>query len=88
VRDRLPSLGKHFRQRLVTQKVMSWLRSGNLPAILARMAAKLSCPAAHDLGMRSVSHDSIAVSAAIITGSTAHNVSSKSKLKTPAVHSL
>jgi len=29
-----------------------------------------------------LSHDSIAASAAIITGSTGHNVSSKSKLKT------
>jgi hypothetical protein len=33
-------------------------------------------------GCRSVSHDSIAASAAVITGSTAHKVSSKSKLKT------
>src|ERR1700728_1176784 len=62
---------------------MSWPRSGNRPAILARMARTDSAVRPRMIcGCRIVSHDSIAVSAAIITGSTAHRVSSKSKLKT------
>src|SRR3974390_3005036 len=65
------------------RKVISWRRSGYCSATRIRIARSdvTQCPRMIS-GCRSCNHDSIALSAAINTGSTAHSVSSKSKLKT------